>query len=106
MLSKRQRITKSLFDTVLKEGKFLNSPSFTLRFIVKKGEVPRIAFVAPKGILKFASQRNSFRRKGYNVLPLQIPPIFGIFFYKKAGITKSTQEIKDEILSLLSQIKF
>ena len=80
MLSKRQRITKSLFDTVLKEGKFLNSPSFTLRFIVKKGEVPRIAFVAPKGILKFASQRNSFRRKGYNVLPLQIPPIFGIFF--------------------------
>jgi len=106
MLLKKNRVDKKLIDQIFKEGKFLNSPSFTFKFI-KKSDLPlKISFIAPKSVAKLAVKRNLLRRRGYSSLKKyfnQFPSgIVGVFIFKKA--VDSVLEIENEIKTILNKI--
>ncbi len=103
MLPKKKRVTKGVFQVLLKEGKTFSTKLFLLYFI--KNETPQYAVVAPKGVFKSAVKRNKFRRIGYNILrSLPIKSGIGVFMYKKQAITAENLEIKENIISLLKKI--
>jgi len=104
MLPKKKRITKDIFQTILKKGNIVSGSFFLFRYI--KETSPKYAFVVSKKIAKTAIKRNSLRRKGYNVLRLyDLKSCAGIFFYKKEALSASVVEIKEEINSILKKAK-
>ncbi|MEI8270808.1 MAG: ribonuclease P protein component, partial [bacterium] len=64
MLSKKNRVNKKLIDKIFKEGRFVNSPNLTLKFIKEESLYPKIAFISPKTASKKAVDRNLLRRRG------------------------------------------
>ena len=115
MLSKKDRITKETFLSVMKNGKTLSNPLFVFRYLVIKNQdnkvknnkiTPKFAFVAPKSVAKQAVLRNKLRRQGYNALRKnkQLPYVIGIFFYKKGTSKVVFNEIKDSVKEILSKI--
>lgn len=69
MLPKKNRADKKTLAGVFKEGKFINTPSFSLKFILKNTPTePRVSVVVPKSIARLATQRNLLRRVGYQAL--------------------------------------
>ena len=105
MLAKKQRITKELFDVIMKEGFFISGSVFTLRYISKKPN--QFAFVAPKGFAPKANIRNKLRRQGYAALRSYNPhqSIAGIFFYKKQANIPGYKSIQSDIETLLRKVK-
>jgi RNase P protein component len=87
-------------DLIFKQGRFLNSPSLTFKFIIINENGRKISFIAPKSIAKLAVKRNFLRRKGYNVLQKYINSfptgILGVFVFKK---------YQDDVLILENEIK-
>lgn len=110
MLPKKNRVTKELFQTIMKEGKVLSGPFLLFRYIpaqVRPVQNINFAFVVPKAVAKKAVIRNKHRRKGYRIL--QETPIkqgSGVFFYKKPAILATSIELKEEVISLLKKSKF
>jgi ribonuclease P protein component len=102
MLPKKKRVTKNVFQSIIKERKTLSTTLFLFHF--KKSDTPQYAFVAPKNIFKKAIERNKYRRIGYNIL-IKTPPIngSGIFVYKKPSYTANQKEIKEEIIFILNK---
>jgi len=115
MLVKNNRVTKTVFQNIMKEGLFLSGSLFTFRYIYQKSL--NCAFVAPKSVSKKAVTRNKLRRQGYSALrsSLSTSPtgvkttgmknIACIFFYKKQAKNASFQEIKNDIENILKKIK-
>ena len=104
MLPKKKRVTKDLFQTIIKSGRVINSPFFIFRYIKQNSQ--NYAFVAPKKVAKTAVERNKLRRKGYNALSLLVKiPTAGIFFYKKEAKSATFKETKDDISNILNKIK-
>lgn len=102
MLSKKKRITKEIFQNLIKGGKTFSTPLFL--FYYKESNLPQYAFVAPKGIFKKAVERNKFRRSGYNTLRyIPIRSGSGIFIYKKQAFIANSAEIKENILFILKK---
>jgi len=105
MLPKKKRVTKEVFQSLIKEGKIFSTPLFLFYF--KESELPHYAIVAPKGIFKTAVKRNHFRRIGYNVLrSLSIKSGSGIFMYKKQALVSNKDEIKENIVFILKKTGF
>jgi len=105
MLPKKKRITKALFQTIMKNGKVIHSPLFLFRYI--KHSTPAYAFVVPKTVAKGAVARNSLRRKGYGGLrAFPLKPIAGVFFYKKHSGVASHSQLAENITQILSKISF
>lgn len=109
MVPKKKRVTKDLFQSVMKTGKMLSSPLFVFRYLPTqdgpKKEI-RYAVVAPKSVAKKATDRNKLRRQGYNAIrttPIQSG--IGIFFYKKQAKNIDFSQIKDEIAMLVAKSK-
>jgi ribonuclease P protein component len=103
MLPKKKRVTKGVFQTLMKEGKTFSTQLFLLYY--KKSDIPQYAVVAPKGIFKNAVKRNKYRRIGYNVLRnVVITSGTGVFMYKKQAIISTQTEIKENILFLLKKV--
>ncbi len=90
MLSKRNRTNKKLVEKIFKEGRFINSPNLTLKFIKENTIVPQISFITPKLVSKKAVDRNLLRRRGYFILRkylTQFPPGFvGVFIFSKKSM--------------------
>jgi ribonuclease P protein component len=104
MLPKNKRVTKELFQKIMRTGRSLSSPLFVLRYI--DSDMSQYAFVAPKNVAKKAVDRNKLRRIGYSaIFPYLSNNMSGIFFYKKAGKQASFQEIKNDVENLLKQAK-
>ncbi len=111
MLPKKHRITKILFQTIMKEGLFVSGSVFTLRYI--RANTPSFAFVAPKSLSKKAIIRNKLRRQGYNALRSAITlspslppkPVAAIFFYKKQAKLPIYEDIKADVEAILKRIK-
>src|SRR5574343_625231 len=104
MLPKRNRVNKGVFEAIMKEGKMVSSPLFTLRYIKNTENITVFSVVAPKGVAKIAVLRNSLRRKGYLCArPLLNKPFSGILFFKKDGVKASNQEIIENIRFLLQK---
>ncbi|MCX6754160.1 MAG: ribonuclease P protein component [Candidatus Nomurabacteria bacterium] len=104
MLPKKKRITKDIFQTILKKGNIVSGSFFLFRYI--KESNPRYVFVVSKKIAKTATQRNSLRRRGYNILrQFKLKNCAGIFFYKKEALHVSIGELKKDIDFILEKIK-
>ena len=85
MFPKKKRVTKELFQAIMKDGKIISSSLFVFRYIPQNN--PQYAFVAPKSVAKQANKRNTLRRQGYSALRSYIPRhTAGIFFYKKTSL--------------------
>ncbi len=102
MLPKKNRAETKIIDKIFKEGKFLNSPHLTFRFILTSSSmVPRISFIASKSVAKLAVKRNLLRRRGYSVLKKHTnqlsPGLVGAFVFKKYqdDVSILENEIKD-----------
>ncbi len=101
MLLKKNRADKKAVEKIFKEGKFINSPTLTFKFILGGGlHTPRISFIAPKNIAKLAVKRNLLRRRGYSVLKKYLKDfplgLVGVFIFKK---------FEDNVLVLENEIK-
>ena len=104
MLPKKKRMTKEIFQNVMKNGKAFHGSLFLFRYFSLNG--PQYAFVVPKNIAKSAVVRNKFRRIGYNTLIKQdLRSLTGIFFYKKEALKSKKEDIEKEIMLILSKAK-
>ena len=87
MLSKKNRADKKAIERIFKEGKSLNGPNFTFRFINTGHKEVKISFIAPKSVAKLAVKRNLLRRRGYTALKKYISQfpagLMGAFVFKK-----------------------
>ena len=106
MLAKKNRASKELVEEIFKKGRFVNSRGLSFKFILMPGSQGRnISFIAPKSVAKGAVERNTLRRRGYNILKkyLQAFPegIRGVFVFKKSLILP---EIENEIKILLNKV--
>lgn len=106
MLPKKNRVDRKEIDKIFKEGKFLNSPSLTFKFIKAKISYSRVSFIAPKSIAKLAVKRNSLRRKGYSALGKYFykigAGIVGVFIFKKGE--DSIPILENEIKNIIDKI--
>jgi ribonuclease P protein component len=108
MLLKKNRVNKKDIDYIFKNGKFINSPFFTFKFVKSSNlrDLPRISFIISKSILKLAVKRNSLRRKGYNILRKYIKDfpigLIGVFIFKNKEIDNIT--IENEIKNIVSKV--
>ncbi|MES3005021.1 MAG: ribonuclease P protein component [Patescibacteria group bacterium] len=106
MLSKKNRITRAEFESILSKGKRYHSPIFTLYVVQSKNAVDKkFAFSVSKKVARGAVQRNKLRRQGYATLRTIVnstqPGFLYLFIYKKTPKTPSYKEIKENITSLL-----
>ena len=118
MFPKKNRVEKKLVEKIFKEGKFLNSPNLTLKFIKKETKIPQFVFITPKTASKKAVVRNLLRRRGYSALQkyVHILPenMAGAFVFGKKSLeffggrkNKTRNPIKnleDEIEKILNKI--
>ena len=104
MLSKKKRVTKDIFQTILKRGSIISGSFFLFRYTPYS--TPAYAFVVSKKIAKTAVKRNSLRRVGYNILRKQeLRPVSGVFFYKKEALRAEPKEVENDIVSILKKLK-
>ncbi len=116
MLPKKNRADRKLVNKIFKaclpngrEGRFLNSPNLTFKFLQNKAGLTQISFVCPKSIAKRAVDRNLLRRRGYSALKSYLPlfpvGLKGVFVFNKKGLKENTILILDnEIKNILKKI--
>ena len=107
MFLKKNRANKREIEKIFKEGRFLNSPSLTFKFLLKKDlKIRKISFIAPKNAAKLAVRRNLLRRKGYLALKKQLNQfpvgILGTFIFKR--YEENVLIIENEIKAILNKI--
>ncbi len=112
MFPKKNRITKTEFNDLLKNSRVIQSNFFSLRFIKKDTKnLPKFAFVVSKKVAKNASDRNKLKRRGFHALrdilfkngSIEITGFTGAFFFKKEAVDMSFEEIKKDIAVLLKK---
>jgi ribonuclease P protein component len=100
MLPKIHRADTKTVEQIFKEGKFLNFPSFTFKFILTNTAERKISVLVPKSLAKLAVKRNFLRRRGYNILKKYInlfpAGLTGVLIFKK---------YQDDILIMENEIK-
>lgn len=105
MFLKKKKVTKKLFEQIMKNGVVFYGSFFVFRVFVNL-DTPQYAFVAPKNIAKTAVARNKLRRRGYGALrEFSVKNSQGIFFYKKNTTNIPFIEIKKDINFLLKKAK-
>jgi ribonuclease P protein component len=107
MALKRRRISKKLFDQVLRGGNVLHSPHFTFRFLKNEENCYTIGVVASKKVARKAVGRNKLKRRGYEAtyrLQDQIKSSFiGILFVKKGLDEIPFQDVVVELETVLKK---
>ncbi len=112
MFPKKNRITKTGFDELMKKGRVLHSLSFSLRYFKKENTPVKFAFVVSKKVAKNAVDRNILRRRGFSALrdlgvlkqENTLKGISGAFFYKKEGKGVKIEDLEKEIDEVLKKI--
>lgn len=106
MLPKTNRADKKTVDRIFASGRFLNSPTFTFKYILGQNGAPRISFIVPKHAAKLATKRNALRRKGYTGLKkvfTDVPRgLAGVFIFKTPE--NDTEKINKDIRTILGKI--
>lgn len=108
MLPKQSRVKKDLFPKIMKEGVFLHSTNFYMRFLDKKDSLPSLfSFVVPNKVIKTSVGRHLIKRRMSAVvetlLITQKPSISAIIFAKKDVSKVPFGEIEKEIIELLKK---
>jgi len=106
MLPKKNRVDTRSVKKIFQEGKFINSPNLTLKFLKNSDNKTRISFIAPKSLAKLAVKRNLLRRRGYKALEKYFKDfplgLTGVFIFKKCQ--DDINIIEKEIESILHKI--
>lgn len=109
MLLKKNRADKKAVEKIFKDGKTINSPELTFRFLFTGGKEKRISVVVPKGIVKKAVDRNRLRRVAYSVLQKNINKLptglLGVFVFKKYQAFPGSLPPRENILIIENEIK-
>jgi len=109
MLPKKNRVSTKEVDLIFKQGKFINSPNLTFKFVKTLNLGVKISFLAPKNVAKLAVKRNLLRRRGYAALEKyldQFPAgIIGVFIFKKYQASPVRLQPRDDILIIENEIK-
>lgn len=106
MLPKKNRISVELFDTIGKSGKRISSPFFSFAYSLENAKIPRFAVVVGKKKLPHAVDRNTIRRKIYNILNshlADIKPVYGIFYLQPISFTAPSEKLEEEIIQILTK---
>lgn len=89
MLSKKKRVSRALFDELLKKGKFFDFEYFSIKVFRPNKTEQRFSVVVSKKVSKKAVLRNSIRRLFYRaisenikILPTEV--VLGIFVKKNS----------------------
>lgn len=106
MVSNKKRVTKKVFNQIMKTNFSVYNNFFNIIYFKKEEKTPSYAVVVPRGVSRKATERNKLKRKGYAVLRLFVfKNVDFIVFYKKNGAKLSFEEIKQNIVSLLKKSK-
>jgi len=109
MGKKRKRVTRKIFNHVLKTGKTLQTQFFSFHILISRENEQRMAVAVPKGVEKSAVLRNRLRRRGYHalhkLLRVSKKPFIGILFLKKGAKTLPYEMFEIEISKLLKNSK-
>jgi|SRR3989338_4163733 len=127
MLPKKNRISRIVFEDLLKCGKnvsgdflqakflFLSSKdspwgSSSLRGVLaSNAKESQFSFVIPKAVSKLAVKRNLLRRRGYasvsKILNNLKQPMLCAFFFKKGSANASFDEIEADVNVILNKIQ-
>lgn len=105
MSFKNKKVTKKLFNQIMKEGFSFYGTFFVFK-LIKNYNNPQYAIVAPKNIAKMAVERNKLRKRGYSALRgFDVKNSQGILFYKRKEKNIPFDEIKKDIEFLLKKAK-
>ena len=102
MLPKRNRADRKLVAFIFKEGRFINSPSYSFKFIKIGGKESRISVIVPKSVSKSAVKRNKLRRLGYSAIAKHPSGLAGALIFKK--YQDNLEILKDEAQNIFSKI--
>lgn len=103
MIPKRNRVTKRLFDEVLKNGKVVHGDFVYFRMYPALDGVQRFSTVVPKKVFKKAHDRNKVKRQ-INALisasKTSFPNAHFIFFAKPTIREATRESIKQDLSNL------
>lgn len=109
MIPQKNKISHLFFKNLLKQGKSINTPYFSLRVNNHSYEDFRLACVVSRKIARKAVKRNLSKRRFLSIVfshtNILCPHMSYIFFLKQEIVTKDdTQNITKEIEKTLSSI--
>jgi len=109
MISKGSRVNTKEVSNVIKNGKSLSSPFFSIRFLVKSGlGSPKFGAIASKKLFHRAVDRNFVRRRFLNALKKmetsRLKDYLVIFLCKKESFSVKFSILEKEIALKLNQI--
>ena len=111
MLPKKNRLDTKTVERIWKEGRFVNSPNITFKFIKTKGET-KVSFISPKTASKSAVLRNLLRRRGYRAIEPYMSKLTGFtgaFVFGKKSLTQfgaKGPKSKEMMKNLDQELKF
>jgi len=110
MLPIKRRVKKESFEKIMKDGVFLHSVNFYIRYFNRKDDLPsRFAFIVPAKVMKTSVGRHLIKRMMTAGVEKKLPAIKQgvscIFFIKKDISAFSTSEIGKEIVAILEKAK-
>ncbi len=115
MLPRKNRIPKSLFESVFKRTKAIQGRYFKLRFLIVKdlptgqagNKQSQFSFITSKTVSKKAVQRNLLRRRGYSIIQKNLKniktPLLAFFLFNKEAVGATYKELEADIISLLNK---
>lgn len=108
MLSLKRRVKKESFEKIIKDGVFLRTDNFFVRFLDKKDNLPsRFAFVVPIKVKKTSVGRHLIKRKMTTVVEKIIANskkgLSCIIFARKDISSLPYIETEKEIVGLLKK---
>jgi ribonuclease P protein component len=107
MIPKKIRINRENFEIIMKKGRLLSLPLFSVRFLKNPIKSSHFSVVVSKKVAKTAILRNKIKRRIYSILNKNQPkdPYFIIFFAKKGIEKASFLQIKEGVLDALNKAK-
>lgn len=108
MIAKKGGVTKALFSEVFKKGKTAGTPFFSVKYY--PFSTLKFSFVVPKSIAKTAVERNSLRRRGYEIIHKNkglFTKTTGVylFFIKKDVTSLSFVQFEEKLLFIINKLK-
>jgi ribonuclease P protein component len=109
MIPKKNRIEKSLFDSIYKSGTPIHTPLFYLLYSHNSSLETKFSFVVSKKIAKTAVLRNKLRRRGYSVIRKNMSQIEShvqcLIFLKAGSGDLLFKEYENQLVFLLKKAK-
>jgi ribonuclease P protein component len=113
MFSQKERVNKTAFPILLREGRTANSDHLSLKYIenkdAKAGQGNRYSFVVSAKVSKLAVDRNLLKRRGRYIIRKYSTkiktPISCVFFFKSGSNKLDFSQLEKEFLIILARAR-